>query len=53
MKRILLAVIAALVLLAPIAAYAACTTQTYLINGRVVICTVCCAPNGNCTTSCF
>jgi hypothetical protein len=33
-------------------AYAACTTHTYFVNGRVVMCQTCCWA-GNCTTSCF
>lgn len=28
-----------------------CTYQTLFINGRMVVCTVCCY-NGNCTTTC-
>ena len=35
------------------AAYAACTTHTYFMNGRYVTCTTCCDFNGNCTTNCF
>jgi len=35
------------------AAYAACTTQTYIMNGKIVTCTVCCDSMGNCTTNCF
>jgi len=35
------------------AAYAACTTHTYMMNGRFVTCTVCCDTMGNCTTTCF
>jgi hypothetical protein len=34
------------------AAYAACTTHTYTINGRMVTCTTCCYGN-NCSTNCF
>ncbi len=32
--------------------WASCSTHTYFINGRTVICTVCCSGN-NCTTNCF
>lgn len=32
--------------------YAACTTHTYTINGRMTTCTTCCY-NGNCTTTCY
>lgn len=34
------------------AAYAACTTHTYFVNGKVVMCTTCCN-GGHCTTNCF
>jgi len=34
------------------AAYAACTTHTYFINGKYITCTTCCY-GGNCTTNCF
>lgn len=34
------------------AAYASCTTHTYFVNGKVVMCTTCC--NGSmCTTNCI
>ena len=46
-------VLAALVVLASVtAAYASCSTHTYFINGKTVICTVCCY-SGNCTTTCY
>lgn len=32
--------------------YAACTTQTYFINGKMTTCTTCCY-GGNCTTNCY
>ena len=32
--------------------WASCTTHTYFMNGRTVICNVCCYGN-NCTTNCF
>ncbi len=34
------------------AAWAACSTHTYMINGKIVTCTTCCYGN-NCTTNCF
>lgn len=34
------------------AAWAACTTHTYIVNGRMVTCTTCCFGN-NCTTTCL
>lgn len=38
--------------IAATAAWAACTTHTYIINGRTVTCTTCCY-GSNCTTNCF
>ncbi len=35
------------------AAYAACTTHTFIQNGRTVICSTCCYVGGNCTTTCW
>jgi hypothetical protein len=32
--------------------WASCTTHTYFINGKSVMCTVCCFGN-NCTTTCI
>ena len=41
------------VLLASVAVYAACVTNTVIQkDGSVTICTTCCY-NGNCTTTCF
>ena len=34
------------------AAYAACTSHTYMVNGRMLTCQTCCYGN-NCTTTCF
>ncbi len=37
----------------PSQALATCTTQTFIVNGRVTVCLVCCSPSsGMCTTSC-
>jgi len=36
-----------------ITAYAACSSHTYMINGRTVMCTTCCDSFGNCNTTCF
>lgn len=33
-------------------AVAQCMTNTYFVNGRIVVCTVCCY-GGSCTTTCF
>lgn len=49
MKKALIAIALAV---AATAAWAACTTHTYIINGKVVTCTTCCYGN-NCTTNCF
>lgn len=35
------------------AAYASCTTQTIIVDGRVTTCTSCCDSWGNCTVTCF
>lgn len=32
--------------------YASCTTNTYIINGKMTTCTTCCY-GSNCTTSCM
>jgi hypothetical protein len=32
--------------------WASCSTNTYIMNGRVVTCTTCCY-GANCTTNCF
>jgi hypothetical protein len=32
--------------------YAACSTHTYTVNGKMMTCTTCCY-NGNCNTNCF
>lgn len=31
---------------------AACTTHTYFVDGRIIICTTCCYGLDNCTTTC-
>lgn len=46
------ALIAISLITAATAAWAACSTHTYTINGRTVTCTTCCY-FGNCTTNCF
>jgi hypothetical protein len=33
-------------------AYAACSSHTYIVNGKMITCTTCCY-YGNCTTNCF
>ena len=49
MKKVLLAIAS---LAVATTAYAACTTHTYMINGKMTTCTTCCF-NGNCTTTCY
>lgn len=46
------AVIAAVLMVVSVAAYAACSTHSYTYNGRFVTCTTCCY-GGNCTTNCY
>jgi hypothetical protein len=46
------AIIFAIGLLTAGVAAAACTTHTYFVNGRIVMCTTCCF-GGNCTTNCI
>jgi hypothetical protein len=36
----------------PTAAWAACTTHTYYVNGRYVTCTTCCT-GSYCNTNCY
>lgn len=35
------------------AVFAACTTNTIMQGGRMVVCTSCCDAYGNCNTTCF
>lgn len=49
--RFISALAIAINLLLPVQAFAACTTQTFVINGRVVSCLTCCY-GGHCTTTC-
>lgn len=41
-----------IVLVGATAAYA-CTSHTYVVNGRVVTCTSCCYGEGNCQVNCY
>lgn len=50
MKKLLAAV---LLTATATAVYARCTTQTFIVDGRMTVCTVCCDNRGNCTTSCM
>jgi archaellum component FlaG (FlaF/FlaG flagellin family) len=49
MKKVILAV-ASLAVAGSV--YAACTTQTIIIGGKMMTCTTCCN-FGNCTTTCI
>jgi hypothetical protein len=49
MKKYLIAAVAILI---STAAYATCTTHSYFVNGKVVLCTTCCN-GGHCTTNCI
>jgi len=49
MKKYLIGIVLAM---SATAAYAACTTHTYMSGGRMVTCTTCCYGN-NCNTTCF
>lgn len=49
MKRFIAAIVTALF---ATGAYAACSTSTYMYNGKMVICTTCCYGT-NCTTTCI
>jgi hypothetical protein len=44
-------IIAVLALVIAPAAYAACTTSSIMVNGKMLFCTTCCA-GGHCTTNC-
>lgn len=35
------------------AAYATCTSHTYYVNGKTVMCTTCCYQAGGCSTTCY
>lgn len=45
-------IISAALAIAPVLAWAACSTHTYFVNGKMVTCTTCCYGQ-NCTTNCF
>lgn len=46
------AIIAAVLLTVSGVVYAACSTSTYIYNGKMVVCTTCCAGT-SCTTTCI
>ena len=45
-------IIGAYLVVTSITVWAACTTHTYIIDGKYVTCTTCCY-GSNCTTNCF
>ena len=45
-------IIALTMLLTSLSVYAACTTNTFILQDKMVVCTTCCV-NGSCTTSCI
>jgi len=49
MKKLLIGLA---LLTAPMIATAQCSTHTYYVDGRYVMCTTCCY-NGNCNTTCL
>lgn len=53
MKRLLATLAFVLVLGASVLpSAAACSTHTYFVDGRIVICSTCCT-GSSCTTTCF
>ena len=46
------AIIAGVLMVISLSVYAACTTHTYFVNGRMVTCTTCCV-GGYCNTNCY
>ena len=50
MRKVILAILGMAML--PAVAYASCTTNTYIVNGRVTTCTTCCT-GSYCTTTCI
>jgi hypothetical protein len=54
MQRLVIGLALAFVLTVQVLpAWAGCTTHTYMLEGRTVICTTCGYLGGNCTTTCF
>lgn len=47
------AIIGAYLIVTSLTVWAACSTHTYIVDGRYVTCTTCCYNSGNCTTTCF
>ena len=50
--KLAIALLSALLLYAPIAGAQQCTTHTYFIDGKMIVCTTCCYPSG-CYTTCI
>lgn len=51
MRKYLTAIGLAAFLLAPSIAVA-CSTVTYFVNGKTIVCVTCCYNGGNCSTVC-
>lgn len=49
MKKVIASVLAAVF---ATSVYAACSTHTYVVNGKMVVCTTCCT-GSSCNTTCF
>lgn len=49
MKKLFLGIILSVI---ATAATAACFSKTYYVNGKVILCTVCCDENRNCVETC-
>ena len=54
MSRLFAGLMLALVLgLTAVPAWASCATHTYVLQGRMTTCTTCCYFGNNCSTTCF
>lgn len=51
MRRVLTAIGLTVFLLAPTVAVA-CSTTTYMVNGKIIVCVTCCQNGQNCSTVC-
>lgn len=52
MRKILIAFAAMAGVMAPVVAFAQCTTHTYYVNGKYTTCTTCCY-GSQCNTNCY
>lgn len=51
MRKLLTAIGLSAILLTPTIAVA-CSTTTYFVNGKVIVCVTCCQNGSNCSTVC-